>query len=28
MGVTAARLKDAIKAVGPTSVAVRRHLDK
>ncbi|MGE8211548.1 MAG: DUF3606 domain-containing protein [Stenotrophomonas rhizophila] len=28
MGVTAARLKHAIKAVGPTSVAVRKHLGK
>ncbi|WP_141057144.1 DUF3606 domain-containing protein [Stenotrophomonas rhizophila] len=28
MGVTAAQLKDAVKAVGPTSVAVRRHLGK
>ncbi|MGY8564603.1 DUF3606 domain-containing protein [Paracidovorax citrulli] len=28
LGVTAAQLKEAIKAVGPTAAAVRRHLGK
>ena len=28
LGVTAAQLKDAVKAVGPASVAVREHLGK
>ncbi|MEN4936825.1 DUF3606 domain-containing protein [Stenotrophomonas sp. TWI819] len=28
LGVTAAQLKEAVKAVGPTSAAVRKHLGK
>jgi len=28
LGVTAAQLKEAVKAVGPTAAAVRRHLGK
>jgi len=28
LGVTAAQLREAVKAVGPTSAAVRKHLGK
>jgi hypothetical protein len=28
LGVSAAQLKEAVKAVGPTSAAVRKHLGK
>ncbi|QHB70658.1 DUF3606 domain-containing protein [Stenotrophomonas sp. 364] len=28
LGITAAQLKEAVKAVGPTSAAVRNHLGK
>ena len=28
LGVTAAQLKEAVEAVGPTAAAVRRHLGK
>jgi len=28
LGITAAQLKEAVKAVGPTSAAVRKHLGK